>query len=90
MFPFRHFSKIYFSLALFILIICAGIVGFIGIEGYNLLDAFYMTIITVTTVGFGEVHPLTASGKVFTSFLIITSFGTFAFAVSSISRYINC
>ena len=88
MFPFRHFSKIYLSLAFFILIVCAGIGGFIGIEGYNFLDAFYMTIITVATVGFEEVNPLSDNGKIFTSFLIITSFGTFAFAVSSISRYV--
>lgn len=65
-----------------------GIGGFIVIEGYNFLDAFYMTIITVATVGFQEVHPLSGSGRLFTAFLIITSFGTFAYAVTSISKYI--
>ncbi|MCE3280731.1 MAG: Potassium uptake protein TrkA family [Bacteroidetes bacterium] len=47
-----------------------------------------MTIITVATVGFQEVHPLSQDGRIFTSFLIITSFGTFAYAVTSISNYI--
>ena len=66
-----------------------GIVGFMLIEKYEFLDAFYMTVITVATVGFQEVHPLSNSGRLFTSFLIITSFGTFAYAVSSITKYIS-
>lgn len=57
------------------------------IEHYNLFDAFYMTIITVATVGYNEVHPLSDAGRLFTAFLIITSFGTFAYAITSISRY---
>ncbi|MDF2435637.1 MAG: Potassium uptake protein TrkA family [Bacteroidota bacterium] len=84
----RHFSKIYISLALIFLIMCTGVVGFILIEGYNILDAFYMTVITVATVGFQEVHPLSEGGRMFTAFLIITSFGTFAYAAASISKYI--
>ncbi len=47
-----------------------------------------MTVITVATVGFQEVHPLDDQGKIFTAFLIITSFGTFAYAVTSISKYV--
>lgn len=84
----RHFSKIYFSIALIFLTVCIGIIGFMLIEKYHFLDAFYMTIITVATVGFQEVHPLTEEGRLFTAFLIITSFGTFAYAVTSISKYI--
>ena len=53
-------------------------------EDYVLLDAFYMTLITVSTVGYKEVQPLSDSGKLFTSFLILSSFGTFAYAASSI------
>jgi len=47
-----------------------------------------MTIITVSTVGFQEVRPLSEGGRIFTSMLIISSFGTFAYAITSISRYI--
>jgi len=47
-----------------------------------------MTIITVSTVGFSEVRPLSDMGRLFTAFLIITSFGIFAYAVSSITRYL--
>ncbi len=59
------------------------------IEHYGFLDAFYMTVITVATVGFQEVHPLGPAGRLFTAFLIIISFGTFAYAVSSITKYIS-
>ena len=88
LFKILRFPKIYIPLLLLFLIVLIGVVGFMLIEHYNLLDAFYMTIITVATVGFNEVHPLSEAGRVFTSFLIITSFGTFAYAVSSITKYI--
>lgn len=52
------------------------------------MDSFYMTIITVATVGFQEVHPLSLEGRMFTSFLIIMSFGTFAYAITAISKYL--
>lgn len=58
------------------------------IEGYSAFDALYMTIITVATVGFEEVHPLSTTGKLFTIFLIVTSFGTFAYALTSMSKYV--
>jgi voltage-gated potassium channel len=69
-------------------IVLIGIFGFMIIEKFNFFDAFYMTIITVATVGFEEVHPLSDPGRLFTAFLIITSFGTFAYAVTSISKYV--
>ena len=82
------FSKIYYAL-LFILLICVlGVFGFIYIEGYSLLDAIYMTVITVSTVGFKEVVELSESGRLFTVFLIIASFGTFAYSVSVLTTYI--
>ena len=83
-----HFRKLYISVILIVLIVCIGIAGYIILEHYNFLDAFYMTVITVATVGFQEVHPLDDQGKIFTAFLIITSFGTFAYAVTSISKYV--
>ncbi|MGB3948283.1 MAG: potassium channel protein [Bacteroidia bacterium] len=88
MFAYRHFSQLYISVFLLILIVCIGIGGFILIEDYDFLEAFYMTTITVATVGFQEVRPLSEAGRLFTSFLIITSFGTFAYTVTSISKYI--
>jgi len=61
--------------------------GYMIIEGWRVIDALYMTIITISTVGFAEVAPLTDYGKLFTAFLIVTSFGTFAYAVTSLTRY---
>lgn len=63
-----------------------GTVGYMAIEDFSFSDAFYMTIITVTTVGFQEVHPLSSYGKWFTAFLIVTSFSTFAYALTSITK----
>lgn len=53
-----------------------GTVGFIALEDWTLSDAFYMTVITISTVGFGEVHPLSEAGRIFVSFLIIGGLGT--------------
>jgi len=58
------------------------------IEGFSFFDAFYMTVITVSTVGFKEVHEMSLAGRIFTIFLIITSFGTFAYSVSVVTTYI--
>lgn len=88
MFSFRLFYRIYIPLAILFVIACIGVVGFMIIEHFKFVDAFYMTVITVATVGFQEVHPLSEPGRIFTAFLIITSFGTFAYAVTSISQYV--
>ena len=74
-----------FSIMFVILLI--GIMGYILIEGDNLLDSVYMTIITISTVGFGEIHELSKAGKVFTIFLVIAGFGTYAYVVSIITTY---
>ena len=50
-----------------------GTIGFVAIENYPVFDAFYMTLTTVTTVGYGEIHALSHAGRIFNSFLI--SFG---------------
>jgi voltage-gated potassium channel len=62
------------ALLLLLVIICAGIAGYILIEGWNLADSLYMVIITITTTGFEEVHPLSSAGRVFTLTLLIVSF----------------
>jgi voltage-gated potassium channel len=58
------------------------------IEDWNFVDSFYMTIITVSTVGFSEVAELSTDGKFFTAFLIISSFGSFAYAITSITTFV--
>ena len=82
------FSKIYYALFFIFLICLIGVIGFMKIEGYSILDAVYMTVITVSTVGFQEVVELSENGRLFTTFLIIASFGTFAYSVSVVTTYV--
>jgi voltage-gated potassium channel len=58
------------------------------IEDVVFLDALFMTITTISTVGYGEIFPLSSSGRIFTIFLIITNLGVFAYAISLISRFL--
>jgi voltage-gated potassium channel len=83
----RPFSKLYTFIALFIAVILSGTIGYMAIEHYTLLEAVYMTIITLSTVGYGEVRPLSNPGRVFTIFLIMANLGTFAYLISSLSSY---
>jgi voltage-gated potassium channel len=88
LFNFQLFKKIYAAVLILFLIVLTGTIGFMSVEEYSFSEAFYMTIITVSTVGFSEVRELSEAGRLFTSFLIITSFGTFAFALTSITKYL--
>lgn len=81
-------SKIYLAIGLMITVLMIGVMGYRYISDYTWLDALYMTIITVTTVGFMEVKPLNAEAKIFTVMLIISSVIIFSFALSVISEYI--
>lgn len=75
-------------LAILLFIYLSGIIGYILIERFSFLEAFYMTTISVTTAGFTEVRKLSDSGRIFTSFLLITSWAAFAFAITRITQYI--
>lgn len=78
-------SIIHFRNAIIVLffIILIGTSGFMLIEGWNTVDALYMTIITITTTGFEEVHQLSMEGEIFTLVLLIVSFGTVIYIGSS-------
>jgi voltage-gated potassium channel len=67
---------------LFVVLFLAGTLGFRVIENLSWLDALYMTVITLSTVGFGEVHPLSPAGKAFTIGLILLGVGTLGFLAS--------
>jgi voltage-gated potassium channel len=78
-------SSLQIAIILVILLILTGFVVYHWYFDFSVIDAFYMTIITIGTVGFGEVEPLTDGGKLFTSFLILLSVFIFAYAVTTIS-----
>lgn len=82
-----RFSSLTISITMLLIIIVVGELGYVFIEGYSVVDALFMTIITVSTVGFGEVKPLSPIGELFTIFMIVFSFGAFAYAVTSITRF---
>lgn len=81
-------SKINTTLLLVISTITIGTLGYILLSGFSFVDALYMTVITVTTVGFGEVQPFTPEEKIFTIFLILSSITVFGYAISSFSEYL--
>lgn len=72
---------------LFLLSLLLGTIGFMILEGWDALDSFYMSVITISTVGFTEVEPLSHPGRLFTSILIIFDIGVFAYAVSAFTSY---
>ena len=73
---------------IFGLIILLGGVGYWIIEGWSWFDAFYMAIITVTTVGFAEVYPLSRVGRLFTAVLIVLGVAGITYAFSALTNYV--
>ncbi len=71
---------------LIIATVTVGVVGYMSLEGWHFLDALYMAVITLATVGFAEVHPLSPQGRIFTILLITLGVGTFAYGAVSLSR----
>jgi voltage-gated potassium channel len=69
-------KRLVLSAALIALIVSFGTIGYMGVEGWDFIDSLYMTIITLTTVGFKEVHDLSLSGRIFTIVLLIGGVGT--------------
>ncbi len=76
------------TMLLLIGIVLLGIAGYMSIEDFSFIDALFMTIISVSTVGFETVKPLSDGGKIFTALLIIISLGIFAYGVTTLTRYI--
>lgn len=73
------------------IVVLGGAVGFYLIEGgrgWTPIDALYMSVITVATVGFGEVHDLDQSGRLFTVLLILCGVGAFTYTITSVGNYL--
>lgn len=78
--------RIWFALGLALFFLGLGTIGYMEIEGYSFFEAVYMTVITISTVGYGEVVPLTEEGRVFTIFLILSGVGSIAFAAHAFTE----
>jgi voltage-gated potassium channel len=65
-------------LGVLVLVVSAGTIGFMMVENLSPLDAFYFTVVTVATVGYGDVHPISEAGKMLSICLIVAGVGTFS------------
>jgi voltage-gated potassium channel len=83
--PASH-KKIAKGLVILAVILCIGSFGYMGIEGWGLLDSLYMTVITITTVGFGEVREVTVLGRIFTIFIIFFGIGIIAYILGMVAQ----
>lgn len=81
-------SKFQKAIMLLLFVLMTGVVGYMMISGYSFVNALYMTVITVSTVGFGEIEPLNNQEKLFTIFLITISIISFGYTVSAFTEYV--
>ena len=86
--PARKVHPLFIWFAVIVAINLFGIIGFMLVEKLSFFDALYMTIITITTIGYGEVKPLSHNGRLFNILFIITSFTTITIALAWLTRYI--
>lgn len=79
--------RLWYAFGVFLAVIVLGTAGYVVVEGWDVFDALYMTVITMGGVGFREVHPLSASGMVWTMLLIFSGVGALGFAVVTVTDF---
>lgn len=77
--------KLLFLLSLLLAALVAGTVGYMLIEGWPLFDSLYMTVITLATIGYGETHPLSDEGRLFTIAMVVFGTGVVGYGLSSLT-----
>ena len=81
-------SKLQISTFLLLTVVSIGVTGYMNLADDNFVDSLYMTIITMSTVGFGEIHKFTTETKLFTIFLIVISIMVYGYSVTAITEYL--
>jgi voltage-gated potassium channel len=81
-------TRLFRTLFGIVLVLVTGTLGYRLIEGWPFLDGFYMTVITITSIGYGETHPLSTEGRIFTLFIIAIGIGVVGHALVSVSRWL--
>lgn len=81
-------SRLKSAILLIITIFVVGVFGYRLIEGWSFIDALYMTVITLATIGYGETHPLSTAGRLFTIFLILSGLGIMGYGLSILATFI--
>lgn len=84
-----HLKAFRLPLILTVMTMLVGALGYVFIEGFTLMDAIYQTGITFTTVGFGEIEPISDAGRIFTITLIIAGFAVFSSAIGILVNELN-
>ena len=80
-----HFLRhLIIAIIILLILLFVGTAGYRLIEGWSFFDALYMTVTTITTVGYGEIHQLSKEGRIFTVFLILSGFGGMGYVLGSI------
>lgn len=82
----KRYSAIFVSIVALATLIVVGVVGYMWIAGMTFIDALYMTVITLTTVGYLEVQPLDTLGRIFTMLLLTSGLGIFLYCIGIIAR----
>ncbi|MBK9531766.1 MAG: NAD-binding protein [Chitinophagaceae bacterium] len=85
----RSFSRLILPIVMLVITILFGTAGYIVIENFSFLEALYMTVITISTVGFTEVRVLSENGRIFTIFLILVNLGLFTYFVTLLTRFFS-
>jgi len=81
-----HNKKLLFPILIIFVVLFSGIFGYMTIEGWNFLDSIYMTIITLSTVGYGEVRTIGPAGRIFTILLILFGVSIIAYIVGLVAE----
>src|SRR5580700_3544697 len=82
----RQSRRFLFILVAIVFTLAIGTAGFVLIDHYSVFDAFYMTLTTMTTVGYGELHPLSTAGRIFNCFLIFFGVTTLFISVGAMTQ----
>ena len=81
-------KRILWAAFFLLVLLLAGVAGYRWIEGWSFFDSLYMTVITLATVGYGEIHPLTPVGRLFTIVLILLGVGALTYAVTAATAFV--
>ena len=81
-------ARLRLYLAIFVIAIVGGVFGFMLLEGFSPVDALYFVIVTMATVGYGDIHPVTVPGKVLAILIIVAGVGTFLGVVANTTEFL--
>ena len=82
----RKTRNMIFAIVMLALVVSLGTAGYMILENWNLLDSLYMTVITISTVGFSEVNPVSNQGRILTMTVLISGLGVLAYVVGTLTR----